>query len=88
MVGVRPEDLGLADGRETIFTGTVDIVEKLGEVTLLYVNCGNPDEPILAKLDGIANIKRGETVSLAADASDIHVFNDQGIAYKRRRTEH
>ncbi|MCP4380926.1 MAG: ABC transporter ATP-binding protein [Hyphomicrobiales bacterium] len=88
MVGVRPEDLGLADGRETIFTGTVDIVEKLGEVTLLYVNCGNPDEPILAKLDGIANIKRGETVSLAAAASDIHVFDEKGIAFKRKTTEH
>jgi alpha-glucoside transport system ATP-binding protein len=85
MVGVRPEDLKLADGGEKIFTGTIDIVEKLGEVTLIYVKSGNLEEPILAKLVGIVDVKRGDTVELAAEAKDLHVFDAKGIAYKRRR---
>ncbi|MEP2119745.1 MULTISPECIES: sn-glycerol-3-phosphate ABC transporter ATP-binding protein UgpC [Hyphomicrobiales] len=86
MVGVRPEDLKLANGGETIFTGTVEIVEKLGEVTLIYVKVGNYEEPVLAKLVGIVDVNRGETVELAALAKDLHVFDDKGKAYKRKRT--
>ena len=41
--GVRPEDLTLADGPEYIFHGNVQIVEKLGEVTLIYVDCGDAE---------------------------------------------
>ncbi|WP_421726603.1 ABC transporter ATP-binding protein [Bauldia sp.] len=88
MLGVRPENLRLADGGETIFSGPVDIVEKLGEVTLLYVNTGKPDEPVLAKLEGIANIKRGDTVRLTASPGDLHVFDDKGVAFRRRPTTH
>ena len=85
MVGVRPEDLRLANGDETIFTGVIDIVEKLGEVTLIYVKSGNLEEPILAKLGGIVDVKRGDTVQLAAETKDLHVFDGNGIAFKRDR---
>ncbi len=86
MVGVRPEDLKLANGGETIFTGTVEIVEKLGEVTLIYVKVGNYEEPVLAKLVGIVDVNRGDTVELAALSKDLHVFDGKGKAYKRKRT--
>ena len=79
---VRPEDLRLANGDETIFTGVIDIVEKLGEVTLIYVKSGNLEEPILAKLGGMVDVKRGDTVQLAAET---HVFDGNGIAFKRDR---
>jgi ABC-type sugar transport system ATPase subunit len=82
--GVRPEDLTLADGSEYIFHGTVQIVEKLGEVTLIYVDCGNPAEPVLAKLDGIVPLNKGEAVKLGAPTSALHVFDQNGKAYKRR----
>ncbi len=82
--GVRPEDLTLANGGEEIFSGTVSIVEKLGEVTLIYVNCGNAAEPVLAKLGGIVDLKRGDTVRLAAPTASLHVFDQNGKAYRRR----
>jgi ABC-type sugar transport system ATPase subunit len=84
--GVRPEDLRVATDGGGIFTGSIEIVERLGEVTLIYVNCGRPDEPVLAKLDGIVDLKRGEQVSLTADNDRLHVFDDQGQAFKRTRT--
>ena len=54
-------------------------------MTLIYVKSGNLEEPILAKLGGIVDVKRGDTVQLAADTNDLHVFDDKGIAYKRDR---
>jgi ABC-type sugar transport system ATPase subunit len=82
--GVRPEDLTLTEAGNAIFTGTIQIVEKLGEVTLIYVDCGTADEPVLAKLDGIVNLKKGETVHLGAPTRALHVFDADGKAYHRR----
>ena len=81
-LGVRPEDLSLGDGGEHIFTGRVDIVEKLGELTLLYVDCGY-DEPIIAKLDGNVDVARESQVTLAAPTDVLHVFDDKGMAFPR-----
>ena len=81
--GVRPEDLVLATNGDEIFTGTVVIVEKLGEVTLIYVDCG-AEEPVLAKLDGIVAVKKGDSVKLAAPTHALHVFDADGRAYRRR----
>jgi ABC-type sugar transport system ATPase subunit len=84
--GVRPEDLELTKGEDAIFTGTVDITEHLGEVTLLYVNCGKEEEPIVAKLDGIVDVRKGDKVALTAPLSTLHVFDENGRAYTRRAT--
>jgi ABC-type sugar transport system ATPase subunit len=82
--GVRPEDLVIADGGNEIFTGKVQIVEKLGEVTLIYVDCGNPNEPVLAKLQGIVSLNKGDTVKLGAPTHALHVFDANGRAFRRR----
>jgi ABC-type sugar transport system ATPase subunit len=81
--GVRPEDLELTDG-PGLFTGTVTIVEKLGEVTLLYIDTGL-SEPIVAKIDGEARVMRGETVTVTAPMEHLHVFDQNGRAYPRVR---
>jgi ABC-type sugar transport system ATPase subunit len=81
-LGVRPEDLVLADGEDVIFRGTVDIVEHLGELTLLYITCGY-SEPIIAKLDGNVPMERGRKVSLTAPISALHVFDEMGVAFRR-----
>lgn len=74
-VGVRPEDMVLSDG-EAILDGTVDIVEALGEVTLLYFMPERGQEPLIAKLPGIHKALRGTTVRLTADPSKVHLFAD------------
>ena len=80
--GVRPEDLVLAEGVEPIFKGRVDIVEHLGELTLLYVDCGY-DEPVICKLDGNVPVVRNSEIGLTAPTDRLHVFDSNGIAYPR-----
>jgi len=54
--GVRPEDLAISTGDDFLFEGNVEIVEALGEVTLLYVKGPVEDEPVVVKLPGIVDI--------------------------------
>ena len=82
--GARPEDLVLTEADDAVFSGKVLIVEKLGEVTLIYVDAGDNDEPVLAKLDGIVEVNRGDTVHLGAPTRALHVFDADGKAYRRR----
>ena len=81
--GVRPEDLTLTTGDDYLFEGTVDIVEALGEVTLLYLEDLTDGEPLIAKLPGIVDIRKGQKVRLAADGSKLHLFDGNGKTYRR-----
>ncbi len=82
-LGVRPENLMLANGgAQPLFHGRIDIIEHLGELSLLYVDCGY-GEPIVAKLEGYVELKRGAEVALAAPAEVLHVFDDKGHAFPR-----
>ncbi|MHB0953792.1 MAG: ABC transporter ATP-binding protein [Allorhizobium sp.] len=81
--GVRPEDLSIATDGNHLFEGTVGIVEALGEVTLLYVEGPVEEEPIVVKLQGIADVKKGEKLRFAADRTKLHLFDETGHSYKR-----
>ena len=81
--GVRPEDLTLTDG-PGLFTGTVSIIEKLGEVTLVYLDTGLP-EPITVKIDGDVEIAKGATLTVTAPADRLHLFDENGVAFPRMR---
>lgn len=80
-LGVRPEDLRLTTGTDAIFSGRVDIVEKLGEFTLIYVVAGA--QSIVAKLGGGVRVKKGDEVGLTAPRETLHVFNEEGLAFPR-----
>ncbi|MBB4274747.1 ABC transporter ATP-binding protein [Rhizobium mongolense] len=81
--GVRPEDLQIANGDDYIFEGEVSIVEALGEVTLLYIEGLMPGEPIIVKLPGITDIKKGQEMRFASDRSKLHLFDAEGHTYRR-----
>jgi len=80
--GVRPEDLEITTGDDAIFRGTVDIVEQLGEVTLVYVDIG-ADEPIVAKLENDIPFTKGESIALTSPLKHLQVFDEKGVAYRR-----
>ncbi len=73
-VGVRPEDLRLADGADAMIDGDIAIVEALGEVTLLYFEAERGADPVIAKLPGIHSDLRGKSVRLIADPDRVHLF--------------
>ena len=81
--GVRPEDLYLAEGAKALFEGKIDYVEQLGEVQLLYADIGRGGEPLTVKMPGNAEVKRGGTVRLGADAGNLHIFDEKGLSYAR-----
>ena len=81
--GIRPEDLTVASGEDYLFEGRVSIVEALGEVTLLYIDGLAGEEPIIAKIPGILNVKKGDTMRFAADRTKLHLFDADGRSYRQ-----
>ena len=72
-LGVRPEDLSLSEGRSALIRGTVLVVERLGEVTLVHVQIDD-NAIVIAKLPGDMAPRRGETLALSSRAEKLHVF--------------
>ena len=82
-VGVRPEDLVEAEGDNFLYIGKVDILEALGEVTVLYFVRTQDNDPVIAKLPGIHADLRGKEVRLTADPAKVHIFaNGQSLLYR------
>ncbi|WP_128290426.1 ABC transporter ATP-binding protein [Afifella aestuarii] len=82
-LGVRPESLRLAEaGDDPLIEGEVTLVELLGEVTLVYVDIGRQDDPVVAKLAGEVAVERGKSVRLAAHAEDLQLFDANGRALR------
>jgi alpha-glucoside transport system ATP-binding protein len=76
-VGIRPEDMVETGDAAYSFEGKVEIVEALGEVTLLYFAKPNGGQnSVIGKLQGIHPGLRGKTVRLSASPEKIHVFRD------------
>jgi alpha-glucoside transport system ATP-binding protein len=84
-IGIRPEDFHPVEGDDWAFSGTVDIAESLGEVTLLYFqkDAIGEQEQVIAKLNGIHPDMRGRTVHMSADPGKVHLFADgQSLLYR------
>ncbi|UWR77149.1 sn-glycerol-3-phosphate ABC transporter ATP-binding protein UgpC [Phaeobacter inhibens] len=82
-VGVRPEDLVETGTGGALIDSRVDIVEALGEVTVLYIAAGGGKDPLIAKLPGIHKGLRGSSVRLYADPARLHLFHKgQSLLYR------
>ncbi len=75
-LGVRPEHLVPAEGGEALFTGKVELVEGLGELTVLYFQRQGEGAQVLAKLPGNRTDLRGQQVSLTAAPDRLHLFHN------------
>ncbi|MEK1889991.1 MAG: sn-glycerol-3-phosphate ABC transporter ATP-binding protein UgpC [Phyllobacterium sp.] len=85
-IGIRPENTQIAQAKanSAVFTGTIDFVEHLGEVQILYVDVAGSDRKYLIKADGEGSYARMDTVCFTARAQDIHVFDASGSAITKR----
>ena len=72
MVGIRPDDLLIAEG-ELLAEGRVTVQEPLGPETLIYVE--TPAGEVIAKADGRTPPAVGATVALGARVENLHVFD-------------
>jgi multiple sugar transport system ATP-binding protein len=74
-VGVRPDDLTVAEEGTGLLNGTVTVQEPLGSETLIYVDTEAGE--VIAKADGRTPPALGSRVALTAAPDTLHVFDAQ-----------
>jgi multiple sugar transport system ATP-binding protein len=76
-LGLRPESVRLsAEGS----TAKVDLVERLGDRTLLYAHLAD-GQAITAEDNGTSAVQVGDTVSLRIDGAAAHLFDAEGVGH-------
>jgi alpha-glucoside transport system ATP-binding protein len=84
--GIRPEDFVVAqDGDPVIYSGEALFTEKLGEVTVVYLKpAAQGEASIIAKIPGIAHVKKGEMLNLTGAFDKMHLFDAEGHSFLYR----
>ncbi|MFB9885529.1 ABC transporter ATP-binding protein [Balneatrix alpica] len=82
-LGIRPEHLQEQPSQGPSLTGKVNLVERLGEASYLYVELPNGQE-IIAKTHGESLTMQGDSVILGFTPAQAHLFNDQGQSWRRQ----
>ncbi len=86
-LGIRAEAVKLAGSAPAAVTGKVDVLERLGDRTLLYVRLA--DESIIVAEDiGNSRVAVGDTVSLTIDGTRVHLFDADGRAWHCEESLH
>ncbi len=81
-MGVRPEDIHdeevfIANSPNTIINAHIDVMEKLGNETFLYMNVEGKEDYTVARIDARTKIQQDEDVKLAIDAHHLHFFDNK-----------
>ena len=79
--GVRPEDLRIADKDDFLFEGDVHFVERLGEVTNVYLHVKDVDDAIVVKLAGVQKYAKGDRLRITAAPEKMHLFSEEGRSF-------
>ncbi|MBV9932236.1 MAG: ABC transporter ATP-binding protein [Alphaproteobacteria bacterium] len=75
-LGLRPEHVRVGDGDNA----TVDLVERLGERTLVYARLAD-GRAITAEDNGDSRVRIGDKVGLVIDGAAAHLFGPDGAGY-------
>jgi multiple sugar transport system ATP-binding protein len=78
-VGIRPEAVHVG---KTGSKAKVELVERLGERTLVYARLSD-GQPIIAEDAGDSRVKIGDEIALRIDGAAAHVFDAEGRGYHR-----
>ncbi len=82
-LGIRPEAIDIVEPGTGAATGTVEVVEPLGESSHVYLDVA--ETTVTVKSDGPSAVKRGDTVGIEFPSERIHLFRaDSGEAVARR----
>ena len=82
-IGIRPEHLQLAteemqkDNQCIVINATVDLVEKLGDVSYLYTHLSD-ETLVTVTVSGQSMIEVNQTIELALPHKKIHLFDKSG----------
>lgn len=75
-IGLRPEHLELSDPEKGDFTACVELIEKLGAETLLYLGTTFTDQALTARVEGDRAVNLGDKISVRVNRSAIHLFEN------------
>ena len=73
IVGIRPENVGLAQGQTDSFTVRIEVVEPLGSDTLVFFPLGAAE--VVARLPPSTPVAPGAELALCIDAAHMHLFD-------------
>jgi len=79
-LGIRAEFIGIAGSDGGVVQGRADVIERLGEKTLIYTRLAD-GTIVIAEDIGLSRIQVGETVALRIDGSAAALFDGDGRAY-------
>ena len=78
-LGCRPEHIQFNAKGKMQMNGSVDIIERLGEIGYAHVSLLN-GQTIVVQVNGEPEVGNGEAVSLTLSPQQIHVFGENGRA--------
>ena len=76
-LGVRPEHLRVGGSEGLRVTATVELIERLGEISYAHTRSSD-GQPVIAELSGREAPAIGDNAVFGADPRDMHVFDAQG----------
>lgn len=82
ILGIRSEDIRYQDdflkaNNDTKIQAVVDVVEKLGNETILYMKLEGKEGNIIARADARVNANIGDIIELAIDSDRVHLFDPE-----------
>lgn len=79
-IGLRPEHISLIDADQANIVGEVEMIEALGNETLIYVNIGN--QQIISRQTTRTPLRPGDKVGLSWQSEHLHYFEENGLALR------
>jgi ABC-type sugar transport system ATPase subunit len=76
-LGCRPEHMTLGSNGALKLSGTVDIIERLGEAGFAHVRL-TTGQSIIAEVRGDPRTSSGNAASIGLDANHLHIFDARG----------
>lgn len=81
-VGVRPEHFTLVGAGEGQLSGRVEMVEALGNETLIHVELEGSNDMVIVRQYEQTSVRPEDKVGINYDASQLHCFDAQGQAIR------
>ena len=82
IMGIRPEDIHdeedfIKSSPKTVINVHVDVIEKLGNETFVYMNVEGKEGYTVARIDARTKVKADSNVSFAVNTHHIHLFDPE-----------
>lgn len=77
-LGVRPENVALAQNTDLGIRAEVDVVEHLGAEALIYCKSSQLPNAVRVKTEGTTTLGPGDIVHLSIDGETCHLFDGDG----------